>query len=77
MTLQRFRRLMARSDVRDVRRSMTLALMVEVPNSADGYTRFYDRVVQELQRSAGRPLAQADPLVHASRPALRQMVAEV
>ncbi len=77
MTLQRFRRLTATSDAHDVREAMTLGLMVEVPNSADGYARFYARVVQELQRSAGRPSAQADHLVHASMPAPRQMVAEV
>ncbi len=76
MTLQRFRRLTATSDVRDVREAMTLALMIEVPNSADGYTRFYDRVAEELRRSTRIPSAQAQ-LAQADRSAPRPMVAQL
>ena len=48
MTLQRFRMLTAPTDEADLRQTVTVALMAEVPRNPASYKRFYARVVKEL-----------------------------
>ena len=49
MILQQYLTAIARTDEREVRWAMALALAVEIPHDSTGYERFYCRVLDELE----------------------------
>ena len=59
----------ARTDEREVRRAMAVALALEIPHDSTGYERFYRRVLDELE-TAGQPcgLRSDPPRPYAARP---------
>ena len=52
MILHQYLAATARTDEREVRRAMAVALALEIPHDRTGYERFYRRVLDELERAA-------------------------
>ena len=49
MILHHYLAATARTDEREVRRAMAVAIAVEIPHDSTGYERFYRRVLNELE----------------------------
>ena len=61
MMLHHYLAATARTDEREVRRAMAVALALEIPHDSIGYERFYGRVLDELETTGQPNGSRSDP----------------